>query len=152
MPLGNNAVMTTIHITLPDQLELVARSAGLLTSERLGALLRQQLEGGSTLDEVPDAVASNDVPEDVMALERLIGIAKGDTGQGRKVADFLLAWWNASVCGSFDLSNLWAVDTAIADDMVAVVRLIASTCTYPDTLGYKDEFVAIVHAWRPELK
>ncbi|MEB0059342.1 hypothetical protein QN413_21350 [Variovorax sp. LG9.2] len=87
-----------------------------------------------------------------MALERLIEIAKGDSGQSRRVADFLLAWWNSGTCGAFDLSNLWAVDAAIADDMVAVVRLIASASRYPDTLGYKDDFVAIVHAWRPELK
>ena len=29
------------------------------------------------------------------ALERLIQIAQGDTGQSRIVANFLLAWWNA---------------------------------------------------------
>ncbi|WP_456304106.1 DUF7673 family protein, partial [Acetobacter pasteurianus] len=38
------------------------------------------------------------------ALARLIKIAKGDTGQSRRVADFLLAWWNAGSCGSFDLT------------------------------------------------
>ena len=30
------------------------------------------------------------------ALERLIRIAQGDSGQCRVVADFLLAWWNAA--------------------------------------------------------
>lgn len=29
------------------------------------------------------------------ALERLLKIAQGDTGQSRRVADFLLAWWNS---------------------------------------------------------
>jgi hypothetical protein len=33
------------------------------------------------------------------ALNRLIEIAQGDTGQCRIVADFLLAWWNADECG-----------------------------------------------------
>jgi hypothetical protein len=33
------------------------------------------------------------------ALERLIQIAQRDTGQSRKVANFLLAWWNADECG-----------------------------------------------------
>ena len=144
--------MTTFHITLPDQLELAARSSGLLTAQNIGALLQQQLESGSIRGTAPDADASIDVPADVMALERLIKIAKADTGQSRRVADFLLAWWNSGSCGAFDLTNLWAVDAAIADDMVAVVRLIASASKYPDTLGYKDDFVAIVHAWRPELK
>jgi hypothetical protein len=34
----------------------------------------------------------------------------------RVVANFLLAWWNE--CGGFDLTDVWAVDTAIAVDMV----------------------------------
>jgi hypothetical protein len=32
------------------------------------------------------------------ALERLIKIAQGNTGQSRRGADFLLAWWNAASC------------------------------------------------------
>ena len=43
------------------------------------------------------------------SLERLIGIAQSDTGQARRVADFLLAWWNAGSCGGFDLTNLWVL-------------------------------------------
>lgn len=43
-------------------------------------------------------------PEEILepeksALERLITIAQRDTGQSRRVADFLLAWWNAGQCG-----------------------------------------------------
>lgn len=86
------------------------------------------------------------------ALERLIDIAKRDTGQSRRVADFLLAWWNAGSCGSFDLTNLWAVDATICDDMVTVFAVIAKTNKYPDSLGYADDFKTIVHAWRPELE
>lgn len=85
------------------------------------------------------------------ALERLLKIGRSDTGQSRRVADFLLAWWNAGSCGGFDLTDLWAVDTAIATDMVAVVGLIARVNSYPDTLGYGEQFEALVHAWRPEL-
>jgi hypothetical protein len=33
--------------------------------------------------------------EQAAALERLIDIAHRDTGQSRRVADFLLPWWNA---------------------------------------------------------
>lgn len=40
------------------------------------------------------------------ALERLIAHAKRDTGQSRRVADFLLSWWNCGRCGGFDLTNL----------------------------------------------
>ena len=85
------------------------------------------------------------------ALERLIEIAKRDTGQSRRVADFLLSWWNSGTCGAFDLTTLWGVDSEIAADMVTVFALIARVHSYPDSLGYESEFKSIVGAWRPEL-
>ena len=82
------------------------------------------------------------------ALERLIDIARGDTGQSRKVANFLLAWWNAEECGGFDLTDVWGVDRSIAADMQTVFALVATSRRYPDGLGYSKQFEAIVHAWR----
>jgi hypothetical protein len=82
------------------------------------------------------------------ALERLIAIAQGDTGQSRKVANFLLAWWNAEACGGFDLTELWGVDAAIAADMVTVFALLRRCRHYPDTLGYRRQFETIVSLWR----
>ena len=61
-------------------------------------------------------------PDAEAALFRLIDIARSDTGQSRRVADFLLAWWNAGSCGSFDLTSLWALDWAIVEDMTKVFR------------------------------
>ncbi|NGM80196.1 DUF7673 family protein [Burkholderia multivorans] len=90
-------------------------------------------------------------PAERAALERLIEHARGDTHQSRRVADFLLAWWNAGQCGAYDLTTGWAVDEAIADDMCVVFRLATRANSYPDTLGYGPQFEAIVHAWRPEL-
>ena len=83
------------------------------------------------------------------ALERLLDIARGDTGQSRKVANFLLAWWNAGECGGFDLTDVWGVDTAIAVDMLRVFALLAACRQYPDALGYSKQFEAIVRTWRP---
>lgn len=85
------------------------------------------------------------------ALSRLIRIAQGDTGQSRHVADFLLAWWNAGSCGGFDLTALWSLDSDIVADMLTVFALIARRNSYPDSLGYEDDFKAIVRIWRPEL-
>jgi hypothetical protein len=82
------------------------------------------------------------------ALERLIQVALGDTGQSRKVANFLLAWWNAEECGGFDLTDLWRVDTAIAADMVTVFGMVAERNHYPDTLGYGEQLERIVASWR----
>lgn len=90
-------------------------------------------------------------PDEEAALERLLDIAKSDTGQSRRVADFLLAWWNAGSCGSFDLTTMWGCDRAIVDDMVTVFRYVGHNEHYPDALGYGDRFEAIVRAWRPEL-
>jgi hypothetical protein len=86
------------------------------------------------------------------ALERLIAIAQGNTGQSRRVADFLLAWWNAGSCGGFDLTTLWGMDDAIAEDMGSVFGYIAQVKNYPDTLGYKEQFELIVRGWRPDLE
>jgi hypothetical protein len=91
-------------------------------------------------------------PNEREALERLIGIAQGYTGQSRRVADFLLSWWNASECGAFDITTMWGVDEAIGNDMVTVFGFIARVSQYPDTLGYKEQFQVIVRNWRPELK
>jgi hypothetical protein len=85
------------------------------------------------------------------ALERLIAVAQGPTGQSRRVADFLLAWWNAGSCGSFDLTSVWGLDSAVASDMATVFTLISSAQEYPDSLGYGRQFELIVAEWRPDL-
>ena len=90
-------------------------------------------------------------PTERAALERLLDHARGDTHQSRRVADFLLAWWNAGACGAYDITTGWAVDEAFADDMCVVFRLATRANSYPDTLGYGPQFEAVVHAWRPEL-
>ena len=82
------------------------------------------------------------------ALERLLVVAQSDTGQSSRVANFLLAWWNAGECGGFDLTDLWAVDTSIAADMVAVFSLLANWHHYPDKLGFETQFKTLVETWR----
>lgn len=87
------------------------------------------------------------------ALGRLLDIARRDTGQSRRVADFLLAWHNAEENGGWDPADLWAVDAAvdaaIADDMVAVLGLIRrSHGKYPNDLGFEREITAVWRRWR----
>jgi hypothetical protein len=81
------------------------------------------------------------------ALERLIQIAQGDTGQSRIVANFLLAWWNAAECGGFDLTDVWVVDTAIAVDMLRVFALLAGGQHYPGCAGIP----RTLRSYRPRL-
>lgn len=86
------------------------------------------------------------------ALRRLIEHAKRDTGQSRRVADFLLAWWNPAQCGGFDFTTMWGCDEAIVEDMIAVFAFVARNNRYPDALGFGTDFATIIHEWRPELE
>jgi hypothetical protein len=99
-----------------------------------------------------DGISNHTVrPEEAAALSRLIRIAQSDSDQSRCAADFLLAWWNTGSCGGFDLTTLWGLDSDIAADMMTVFALIARVNSYPDSLGYEDDFKAIMRVWRPAL-
>jgi len=94
---------------------------------------------------------TDDDAQSLDALSRLLKIAQSDTGQSRRVANFLLAWWNAESCGGFDFTDLWCVDRAIADDMLAVTRLIATAHNYPTAYGLGGQFERLIADWRPHL-
>jgi hypothetical protein len=85
------------------------------------------------------------------AFERLLDLARSDTGQARRAANFILAWWNAESLGGFDIADLFALDVAIAADMATVFAWIAhrSNAVYPDE--YRCEIEGIIEAWRPEV-
>lgn len=84
-------------------------------------------------------------------LERLMTHAQRDSGQSRRVAGFLLAWWNSGSCGAFELTTSGSLATAIVADMTIVFGLIGRIHRYPDSLGCEAEPMAIVRARRPEL-
>ena len=84
------------------------------------------------------------------ALGRLCQIAKRDTGQSRRVANFLLAWHNAEENGGWDPTDLWHVDTAIAEDMLVVLKLANESRRYPGDLGFEPEIKVIWRLWRGE--
>ena len=94
---------------------------------------------------------AQDAEPGVAALQRLLAIAQSDTGQSRRVANFLLAWWNASACGGFDLTELWAVEGAICDDMLAVLGLIARHREFPTAYELGADFERLVARWRPHV-
>lgn len=58
----------------------------------------------------------------VEALVRLLGIARGHSGQCRIVAEFLLSLYNGSRF-KFDLTDFRCLDRAIFEDCVAVLKL-----------------------------
>lgn len=87
-------------------------------------------------------------PPPLEALGRLCAIAKHDTGQSRRVADFLLAWHNAEENGGWDPTDLWNVDTVVAEDLMIVLKLASDSRKYPGDLGFEPEISAIWQLWR----
>ena len=87
----------------------------------------------------------------IAALDRLVTIAQSDTGQSRRVANFMLAGWNVGGRGGCDVTDLWNVDRAIADDILSVTQLIATRHEYPTAYGYGPQFERPVADWRPRL-
>jgi hypothetical protein len=84
------------------------------------------------------------------SLARLIEVAQGYTGQSRIVANFLLAWWNASFCGGYALNDMWGLDAELVEDVKTVFAFICRKRMYPNELGLLEEFEALVRRWRPE--
>ena len=82
------------------------------------------------------------------ALARLCAIARRDTGQSRRVANFLLAWHNAEENGGWDPTDFWNVDTAVAEDILTVLKLANDSRRYPGDLGFEPEISAIWRLWR----
>lgn len=82
------------------------------------------------------------------ALARLVEHAKGNSGQARKVADFLLSWWNAEELGAWSPTDLWQLDDAICDDIMTVLAYINKRRAYPDSIGLGAEFQGLVRQWR----
>jgi hypothetical protein len=54
-------------------------------------------------------------------------------------------WHNAEENGGWDPADLWGVDTAVAEDMLAVSKLAKDSHRYPGDLGFEPEIQAI---WR----
>lgn len=85
------------------------------------------------------------------ALTRLIPIAKSDTGQSKRVADFLMAWWNGPDLGHFQIADIFGLDVAIAKDITTVIGFLGQSdrgAVYIDSLGLAEEMQDIIALWR----
>ncbi len=83
------------------------------------------------------------------ALDRLIEVARGNTHQSARVANFLLAWWNGREWGFFDLTDLFAVDAAIAADMTTIFAFLGQHpgAIYADGFDRREAMVDLVERW-----
>ena len=99
------------------------------------------------------AVSFDDVGD---ALSRLFPIAlpqtrAAATGASRKVADFLLAWWDGAEAGHFPLLHLANVDETIGEDMLTVMAyLTQNPVIYADQWGYKAAMGEVWERYRGE--
>ena len=69
------------------------------------------------------------------ALGRLVVVAKSDTGQSRRVANFLLAWWNGDDWGHFPISDLFGLDTELARDIATIIAFLAAVAPILEAAG-----------------
>lgn len=85
------------------------------------------------------------------AFQRLLEVTRSDTRQARRVANFILACWNAESLGSFDIADLFSVDTQIAADMATVFSWLArqNNAVYPTEDRASIE--AVIAQWRPDV-
>lgn len=87
------------------------------------------------------------------ALDRLFAIAQQDTGTSGRVANFLLAWWNARDNGGFDFTDFWSMDPPILRDCLTVLGFILNARCYLDSdPKYSPLFREVHRAWRPQKK
>jgi len=84
------------------------------------------------------------------AIKRLIDLARSDTGQARRAANFLMAWWNGPDLGHFEIADLFGLDLEIAADIGTVIGYLGqhSGAVYIDAFGYRDEMQDIIARWR----
>jgi hypothetical protein len=99
-----------------------------------------------------DATAAQKRQALLPSVARLMRIAMGDTGQCRRVADFLLAWHNADENGGWDPTDLWNVDATIADDILTALLLLRMENRYPGDLGFQKEIDRIWELWRADKR
>ena len=93
-------------------------------------------------------------PEVKSALTRLLDVARSDTGQSARVANFLLAWWDGDQWGHFPVTDLFGVDRDVAADIATVFAFLGQHggAVYINAFGdqYRDQMADLVVRWRPD--
>ena len=89
-------------------------------------------------------------PKVKAALDRLIDLARSDTGQSARAANFLLAWWDGEEWGHFPIADLFGVDRDIAADIATIFAFLGQHpgAIYPDAFGYREAMADLVEQWR----
>lgn len=93
-------------------------------------------------------------PKVKAAVNRLIELARSDTGQSARVTNFLLAWWDGDQWGHFPMTDLFGVDREVAADMAIVFEFLGQHggAVYINAFGdqYRDQMADLIERWRPD--
>lgn len=81
------------------------------------------------------------------ALGRLIAAADSDTGGARRVAEFLLSWWDGDA-GRWPLINISNVDAETGEDMLIILAYLAqNNVTYADAWDRGPDIARLIDRW-----
>ena len=79
-------------------------------------------------------------------IDRLLPIARGDTGGSSRVAQFLLSLWNGYRY-RVDLQDLLYIDNDIFQDMIQVLNDLHQTNTQLDTYLVENDIKPVIENW-----
>ena len=83
------------------------------------------------------------------ALDLLIPVARSDTHQSRRVANFLLAWWDGSRLGHFPIVDVAATDRELGEAMTIIQLFLAqNSMEYANLWGRRKDMEDIIDLWR----
>jgi len=81
------------------------------------------------------------------AIARLIAVASGNTGQSRRIAAFLLSWWDGAEGGA-PIVDIGEVDRELREDMLIVVAYLAQHgVVYADAWGRRADMERLIDQW-----
>jgi hypothetical protein len=81
------------------------------------------------------------------ALDRLLEVARHDTGQSGRVASFLLSWWDGAAGGA-PIIDIAEVDRDLREDMLIIIAYLAQNgVSYADAWGRKEEMGELIDRW-----
>src|SRR3546814_11022248 len=88
------------------------------------------------------------------AIGRLIELARSDTGQARRAANFLLAWWTGEHWGHFPIADLFGVDRDVPAEMATVFSFLGQHggAVYVDAFDSRDTMATLTAPSRPQRR
>ncbi len=86
------------------------------------------------------------------ALDVLIPVARSDTGQSRRVANFLLAWWNGPDLGHLEVVDIASIDRELAEAMCVILLFLGQHgMEYANLWGRRKDMEDLFDLWRSHL-